>query len=135
MVIRSTPVHRPVRSSAEKSTQSILPGALGQVEPGGHLGAQLAVMISGFTPSTESATPGHARVGDVARVVGQQALVSGGHMGVGAEQGRHPAVGIKAQGRFSPVASAWKSTMHSLGRSGVFSRASRVSKGQRRLSK
>ena len=78
MVIRSTPVHRPVRSSAEKSTQSILQGPLARSNRAGIC------------------------VGDVARVVGQQALVGGGHMGVGAEQGRHPAVGIKAQGPLFP---------------------------------
>ena len=57
MVIRSTPVHRPVRSSAEKSTQSILQGPLARSNRAGILVRSLPMMISGYTPSTESATP------------------------------------------------------------------------------
>ena len=77
-------------------------GALGQVEPGGHFGAQLADDDFRLHPQHGVRHAGHARVGDVARVVGQQALVGGGHMCVGTEQGRHPAVGIKAQGPLFP---------------------------------
>ena len=52
MESRSTPVHRPVRSSAVNSTQSILQGPLAHSNRAGIFVFSLPMIISGLTRST-----------------------------------------------------------------------------------
>ena len=106
-------------------------GPLAQSNQAGILVRNLPMMISGFTPSTESMTPVMPTSVMVPGPWGQ-AFVGNLHVGVGARLGRHFTVG-KPHGPFSPLTRHWKSTMHTLGGSG-FSTGIQGFKGARRLS-